>query len=326
MSTFAELKNRKTDFDALAKKLTTKRDFSDDRFWYPQRDESGNARGVIRFLAPREGSDLLHVELYSHGFKDINGSFYHNCRTTLNALDGYSNEDCPVCRANQQFFETFGGYDKTPKGQQETRRKYFRRMQRYSNILVLEDAANPENVGKVFLFRYGAQILNLINGAIQPKFETDPQFDPFDMWTGANFDFRITKKDDRANYETSKFMDVGPLGDDAAIEAAWKAQYPLEPFVADKEFKSYEDQLNDWNRVTGGSQPVAEDAAPAETPAETPVASTRAEETASPLPVDATPAATEVPAETPEPAAAGETGGADALPDDAVAFFQGLKK
>ena len=268
MTTFAQMKNRRTDFNDLQRKMNTKTDYSDDRFWYPQRDEAGNARAVIRFLPHRADSEreLEFVQVYSHGFKDVNGSFYQNCRTTLNTLPGYSNEECPVCQANQQFFEQFGGYEKTPKGQQETRRKYFRRMQRISNIYVVDDPKNPENNGKVFLFRYGQQIIDLILAAITPQFEGDPQFDPFDMWTGANFEFRITKKDGRANYETSRFAAPGPmLTDDDEMERIWNSQYTLEEFIADDQFKSYADQVRDWNRVTGGSQPLrgADDPVPA---------------------------------------------------------------
>lgn len=338
MSTFQELKNRKTDFDALAKKLTTKKDYNDDRVWYPQRDEAGNGRGIIRFLPARPESELLHVQVYSHNFKDVNGGFYQNCRTTLNDLPGHSDEDCPVCRANQQFFEQFGGYDKTPKAQQESRRKYYRRMQRISNIYVVKDEKNPENEGKVFLFKYGKQIIDRLQLAINPTVEDDPQFDPFCMFTGANFDFRITKKDDRANYETSRFEAPAPLfEDDAVAEQVWNTQYPLEPFVALDQFKDYDEQVKDWNRVTSGSQPLAQGGGEAPAGEATATPAPQPTVTSAPLPTATaapTPAASEAPAPAATPAAepavvetkAEESANDGALPDDAVAFFAGLKK
>jgi hypothetical protein len=274
MTTFAEMKNRRTDFSALADKLNPKSGaFDDDRFWYPQRNEAGNGYGIIRFLPETPDAKLFYVEVCRHGFKDTNGGFYHNCRTSLNKVDGYVNEQCPACQGNNAFFEQFGGYDTTPKAQRATRQKYYRKKQRISNIYVVSDPKNPENEGKIFLFKYGKQVQTKIDSAVKPEFDHLTPFDPFDMFSGADFEFKVTKVDGQTNNESSQFMTPGPLFPatdpeaDAKAEAVWRGGYDITEFIADDQFASYDKQLEDWNRVTGGAQPIGERVAVSDTPA-----------------------------------------------------------
>jgi hypothetical protein len=274
MTTFAEMKNRRTDFSALAEKLNPKSGaFDDDRFWYPQRNEAGNGYGILRFLPEMPEAAYFYVEVCRHGFKDTNGGFYHNCRTSLNKIDGYSNEQCPACQGNNAFFEQFGGYDTTPKAQRATRQKYYRKKQRISNVYIVSDPKNPENEGKIFLFKYGKQVQTKVDSAVKPEFDHLSPFDPFDMFSGANFEFKVTKVDGQTNNESSQFMTPGPLFPDtdpeadAKAEAVWRGGYDLSEFIAEDQFAPYEKQLEDWNRVTGGAQPIGERIPVAETEA-----------------------------------------------------------
>lgn len=338
MTTFAEMKNRRTDFTALAQKLNPKSNaFDDDRFWYPERNEAGNGYGVIRFLPELPEAKNFYVEVFRHGFKDLNGGFYHNCRTSFNKIEGHSNEDCPVCQANSAFFEQFGGYDKTPKAQQASRQKYYRKGARISNIFVVSDPKHPENEGKIFLFRYGKQIQTKVDSAVKPEFDHIQPFDPFDMFTGANFEFKVTKVDGQTNNESSIFMAPGPLFPDTdpdadkKSEAVWRGGYDLTEFIADDQFASYDKQLEDWNRVTGGTQPVGERVAVPDTPAptqaapeqpatpETPV--TSAAVTSAPVAEEAGP---DSPPFDPDLPAQSESG-AD-TPPSVASFFENLNK
>jgi hypothetical protein len=70
-----------------------------------------------------------------------------------------------------------------------------KRQQKYiSNVLVIEDHAKPENNGKVFLFKYGPKIHEKIQEAISPKFPDQKPINPFDMWEGADFKLRSSRK------------------------------------------------------------------------------------------------------------------------------------
>jgi hypothetical protein len=69
----------------------------------------------------------------------------------------------------------------------EVARKQKRKLTYVSNIYVVKDPANPDNEGKVFLFKYGKKIFDKLTEAMQPEFEDETAIDPFDFWTGANF-------------------------------------------------------------------------------------------------------------------------------------------
>lgn len=243
-SAFAGMKRRKTNFDDLEKQFATnKKNTGDDRFYYPERDEQGNGYAVIRFL-PTGNDSPPFVKYYSHRFQGLNGWFWHNCRTTLE-------DDCPVCELNRTVVEPFGSWDATPQKEKDIVRNRKRQMYYTSNIYVVKDPQTPENEGKVFLFRYGSKIMDMIKLAIKPEFGEEP-FDPFNPWFGANFALKIRKVKKQTNYDQSSFQAVGPvLDDDAAIEALADQLYDLSEFTAEEFYAPYEKQKAALIRVLG---------------------------------------------------------------------------
>ena len=203
-------------------------DYKDDRFWRPTLDSASNGYAVIRFLPAVEGEDIPWVKLYSHAFQGKGGWFIHNCPTTIG-------EKCPVCEANNELWNSGAESDKRIARDRKRKLNYI------SNILVIEDPANPENKGKVFLFKYGKKIFEKIQEQMNPEFQDESAINPFDFWKGANFKLKVRKVDGYVNYDKSEFSAASELfdGDDAKLEALWKKQYALKPFVDSKEFKSY---------------------------------------------------------------------------------------
>jgi len=147
---------------------------TDDRIWKLDVDKSGNGYAVIRFLPAPEGEDLPFVKLYSHAFQGPGGWFIENSLTTLGQKD-------PVSEYNSLLWN-----NGTDAGK-ETARKQKRKLTYVSNIYVVKDPANPENEGKVFLYKYGKKIFDKLTAAMQPEFEDEEAIDPFDFWQGANF-------------------------------------------------------------------------------------------------------------------------------------------
>ena len=87
-----------------------------------------------------------------------------------------------------------------------------KRQTRYvSNIMVISDPANPENEGKVFLYRYGPKIFNKIQEAMQPEFQDEEPLNPFDFWSGADFKLKIRKVGGYVNYDKSEFATPSEL-------------------------------------------------------------------------------------------------------------------
>ena len=221
-------------------KMNNSGNSSDDRLWKLECDKANNGYAVIRFLPAPDGEDLPFVKVYSHAFQGPGGWLIDSCLTTLN-------QKCPVCEHNGQLWNS--GIDSN----KEVARKQKRKLTYMSNIYVVKDPANPDNEGKVFLFKYGKKIFDKLTEAMQPEFEDETPIDPFDFWTGANFKLKAKNVAGYRNYDSSEFAAQGALlNDDDAMEAIWKKQYSLQEFMNPSEYKSYEEMKKRLESVLGG--------------------------------------------------------------------------
>jgi len=208
-------------------KMNTAAGSSDERIWKLECDKSGNGYAVIRFLPAPNGEDLPFVKLYSHAFQGTGGWYIENSLTTLGQKD-------PVSEYNTELWN-----NGTDAGKEQAR-KQKRKLTYISNVYVVKDPANPENEGKVFLFKYGKKIFDKITAAMQPEFEDEEAIDPFDFWTGANFKLKAKNVAGYRNYDSSEFAPISVLnGDDAILEEIWKKEYSLAELIAPDQFKTY---------------------------------------------------------------------------------------
>ena len=213
----------------------------DDRLWKLDVDKSGNGYAVLRFLPAPDGEDLPFVKLYSHAFQGPGGWYIENSLTTLNQKD-------PVSEYNTSLWN-----NGTEAGK-DTARRQKRKLTYISNVYVVKDPANPENEGKVFLYKYGKKIFDKIMAAMQPEFEDESPIDPFDLWQGANFKLKAKNVAGYRNYDSSEFAQPSPLNDDdEALEALWKKEYSLQDFVGADQFKSYDDLKKRLTYVLGNA-------------------------------------------------------------------------
>ena len=220
-------------------KMNSSGSSSDERVWKLDCDKSGNGYAVIRFLPAPDGEDLPFVKVYSHAFQGPGGWLIDNCLTSIN-------QKCPVCEHNS------GLWNNGTDAGKEVARKQKRKLTYVSNIYVVKDPANPENEGKVFLFKYGKKIFDKITEAMQPEFEDESPIDPFDFWQGANFKLKAKNVAGYRNYDSSEFASQGALlDDDDALEEIWKKQYSLADFMSPSEFKTYEELKKRLSSVLG---------------------------------------------------------------------------
>ncbi len=227
-------KNKSSVFSQLQKQLeqSTKVGTVDERFWRPTTDKAGNGFAIIRFLPAVEREDMPFVKMYSHAFQGPGGWYIENSLTTLGQND-------PLGEFNRELWNSG---DESLK---EQVRKQKRKLQYYSNIYVVKDPGNPDNEGKVFLYKYGKKIHDKIMDAVNgDELEGREGFNPFDFWTGADFKLRVKKVAGYPNYDSSEFNTTGTLEDldDAQLESIWNRQHKLQALVAADQFKSY-DQL-----------------------------------------------------------------------------------
>ena len=245
---FANLKQSRGNFDKLTKELekvsnpqTTTNSSSDDRFWKPELDKTGNGYAVLRFLPAVEGEELPWARVWSHAFQGPGGWYIENSLTTLGQKD-------PVSEENSKLWNTGSDADK------EIARKRKRKLSYFTNMLVVSDPAHPENEGKVFLYKFGKKIFDKITEAMKPEFADEQAINPFDFWAGANFKLKIRKVDGYWNYDKSEFEAPSKINeDDDYIEALWKKQYALKEFSAPTNYKSYDALKQKFEKVVYGT-------------------------------------------------------------------------
>ena len=253
-TSLSDLRKSRGGLDALMKeveKIGTTKSYADDRFWQPVVDKAGNGSATIRFLPATKGEDLPWVRLWSHGFKGPTGKWYiENSLTTINLPD-------PVGELNSELWNT--GLESNKKIASTQKRK----LSYISNILVISDPANPQNEGKVFLYKYGKRIFDKIKELTHPS--DDALYEsiiPFDFWEGSNFKLRIGQVEGFRNYDKSTFEQklvdgepvptTSPIADnDVEIEAIWNQQYALAEFVSPNNFKSYDVLKTKLDQVLG---------------------------------------------------------------------------
>ncbi len=246
---FADLKkSRKNNFDSLKKKLQNisgnDAASAEDNIWKPVFDENaGVGSAIIRFLPSKSQDDLPWVKLFNHYFQGPGGWYIEKSLTTLNKPD-------PVYEYNGTLWNSG---DEALKIQA---RKQKRNVSYYANIYVVKDPANPDNEGKVFLYKFGTTIFNKITEALDPKFDDEDPIDPFDMWeTGANFKIRMKMKGDYLNYDDSAFDKTSALhDDDKFLEAIYNKITPLQELVDPANFKTYDQLKARFDKVMGKTQ------------------------------------------------------------------------
>lgn len=242
---FSKLKSLsgKKSLESLTKKLESvagnQGGGGDDRFWTPTVDKAGNGYAVIRFLPAPGEEDVPFVRIFDHGFQGPGGWYIENSLTTIGQND-------PVSEYNSKLWNS--GIESN----KDIARKQKRRLHFISNIYVVEDSANPDNEGKVFLYRYGKKIFDKLNEAMNPQFADETPVNPFDLWEGANFKLKIRNVEGYRNYDKSEFTGPLPLSeDDEELERIWKSEYSLQEFLEPNNFKSYDELKAKLYRVLG---------------------------------------------------------------------------
>lgn len=255
--TLNSLKNSNRSTEKLTQALaqTQKKFQKDERYWQLTVDKAGNGYAIIRFLdAPKvDGEDgVPFVQLWSHGFQGPGGWYIENSLTTNKLAD-------PVSEYNSDLWATGLESNKKIASAQKRQLNYI------SNILVVKDPANPENEGKVFLYRYGKTIFDMIEERLPELHKDDAGrdpdfllFNPYNFWNGANFKLKArigTNK--RRTYDKSEFMAPAPISDDTVIEGLWSKSHSLKAEIAPNKFKTYEELKARLDKVLGlnGAKP-----------------------------------------------------------------------
>ena len=220
---------------------TETKSYVDERLWKPTVDKAGNGYAVLRFLPATEGAELPWVRYWDHGFKGPTGLWYiENSLTSIGQPD-------PVGELNSKLWNSGIEADK------EKARSQKRRLHYVTNVLVLQDPSNPQNEGKVFLYKFGKKIFDKLMDSMQPEFADESPVNPFDMWEGADFKLKIRNVEGYRNYDKSEFSSQSSLydGDDSRLESVYNQLHNLHEFVDPSNYKTYDELKTKLMRVLG---------------------------------------------------------------------------
>ena len=244
------LENLKRNRDQISKLLqaaeategtSEKKSYGDDRIWKPTVDKAGNGYAVLRFLPAKNSDEIPWVRYWDHGFKGPTGQWYIE-----NSLTSIGQQD-PVGELNSRLWNSGIDADK------ETARRQKRRLHYVTNVLVLQDPGNPQNEGKVMLYKFGKKIYDKIMDAMQPEFADETPVNPFDMWGGADFKLKIRNVEGYRNYDKSEFANPSELygGEDSKLEPLVNQLHDISEFTDPKNYKSYDELKAKLMRVLG---------------------------------------------------------------------------
>jgi hypothetical protein len=250
ITSLSELRKSRGNITELTKNLQ-KTDYQDpdaDIMWNCTLDKAGNGSAIVRFLPAKKGEKNTWACVYTHAFQGPSGKwFIENSLTTFNDRAAKHYEDDPVKELNDKLYET--------KDEEKIKiaKKQGRKANYFANVLIVDDPANPDNNGKVFVWKFNKTIFGKIDEALNPQFEGDEAWNPFDFWDGANFRVRITKKEEYANFDSCKFDRQSEIADsDEAIEAIWDKCHSIDKYLdREKNFKTYDQLAKRLNEVLG---------------------------------------------------------------------------
>lgn len=240
INSLSALRASRNNFEKITKdiaSLNTKKTFEEDpRIWQCKTDDAKNGSAIFRFLPAVDSENTPYVRMYSHNFKGPNGYYIENCLTTIGKPD-------PCCESNDVLWKTGIKANQELVSGINGKNARKRKLTYYANIYIVSDPANPENEGKVKIFKFGSKIMEKLLAANEPEFEDDPKFDPFDIDEGANFRLKIKEVKGFANFDSSSFSKQAPLAqtDEEMLEIL-NQRHNLEELIAEDKFKTY-DQL-----------------------------------------------------------------------------------
>jgi len=235
--------NLNKQFEKISNKgKTTKK--VDERFYVPGKDSDGNVASVIRFL-PSPDSPAILIES-KHFIKGSNGIYAEDCAKT-------HGKSCPAC---SWIGKAWGDGDKDAYKKWGAKDKYV------ANILVINDVNTPENNGKVFLYRFGKGIYNLIEAKVNPTDGLDEPSIVFDYFTGENFklvgspsSFSIGGRAiEFVDFKRSEFKGTSKLGEDKEIEDADANLKSMSEWLPENALKSYEDMKAKLDSVVSSDE------------------------------------------------------------------------
>jgi len=229
-----DLEKLRSKVNAMAATKTVQKD--SEGYYQPFTDQCGIGSAILRFLPQLDHEEFPFVRVYNHAFQVPSTKWFIDlCPTTLE-------QPCPVCESNSTLWN---GPDKDLASLRK------RKMYYISNVLVVRDPKQPENEGKVFLYKYGSKIMGKLEDAITPPVPDTAAIDPFDAEEGANFRLRIVRSGGFPDYDKSSFDAPSPIGSADIVESVLNQRRSLVAIIDPSQFKSYDELKRKFDQIVG---------------------------------------------------------------------------
>jgi hypothetical protein len=222
---------------------------ADERFWKLSRDENDNGQAIIRLLPDATGA--AYTKMFSHSFfkfnKKLNKKLWF-----IEDSPSVIKQPCPTSELWAELNSV--GTDEA----KDEAKTYSRKVQYITNILVVNDPINPENNGKVFLWKYGTKLQEKFISAMNPS-EADINMgeNPVPLYhalKGADIKLKIKKAAGGfLNYDDTTVMNPSNAFEtrEEAEDFLMNKTHKLGEFEAPEHFKTYEELKDKLDFVRG---------------------------------------------------------------------------
>lgn len=209
----------------------------DKRFWKLSTDENGKGAAIIRLLPDK--NEVPYIRILNCGLKEFN-AFDKKYYWYIRDLPSSIKEKDPLNELWSALYN-YGG-----PGREEAK-NFSRREVFITNVLVVKDPSNPENNGKIFLWKFGKKLLEKFLSALNPSEQErelgekpKPLFHPL---LGSNIALKIKKVAGFPNYDDTTIASPSKVfeTEEEAIETIQNNSHELNEFLSKDYYDSYED-------------------------------------------------------------------------------------
>ena len=211
-----------------------KKNHDDNRFWSLAVDEQDKGQAIVRLLLDKNGVPFVNLKTIGlKAFDEVNKKW----AWFISDLPVSIGEKCPLTEFREKL-------RKVGKDGQEEAKNFSYKNTYIGNIQVIKDPANPENEGKVFLWKFGSKLLEKFQEAMED--ENKNPWNP--LKEGCNVKLKRKKVAGYPNWDSSTVEEPSSFMDFEDAEEATKYleenTYELSEFLSPDHFDSY-DEIKD---------------------------------------------------------------------------------
>ena len=192
-------------FNLDAENLITKskkEDSKDSDFYkpYPENGKDGVYKALVRFVP--NYVDPAKSKIHK----------YYVYLTDPSSGEGFS-ADCPSTVGRKSILKDIFWKLKNSHSaaDQELAKSFSRKEDYYSLVQIVQDKNNPDNEGKIMIFKFGKKLNDLLEAQLKPEY--GESCNPFDLFSGKLFSIHTRKVGEWNNYDLCQFV-----GDKSPIE------------------------------------------------------------------------------------------------------------